>query len=221
MAMTGDGLIDTAAQAGNVCERHVYGVVIAKVTNNVDATGEGRVQVELPWLPGVRPWARLARLDAGTYFVPQPGTEVLVAFNQGDLREPYVLGSLWNGKDRPPTEAPQDPVTKRIIRTPGGHDLEFDDLSQSIRIKNMRGHSVTIGPDKVQIAARDASGQKEMASITLTAAGNLSIEAARSIELKAPSITIDGDLVKVEGNASTEISSGATCSIKAALVKIN
>jgi hypothetical protein len=85
----------------------------------------------------------------------------------------------------------------------------------------MRGHSVTIGPDKVEIAARDASGRKQMASITLTATGNLSIEAARSIELKAPSIAIDGNVVKVEGDASTEISGGGTCSIKAGVVKIN
>src|SRR5215218_6084995 len=108
MAMPTDGLIDTAAQTSNVCERHVYGVVIATVTNNVDATGEGRIQVQLPWLPGVRPWARLSRLDAGTYFVPQKGAEVLVAFNHGDIREPYVLGTLWNSKDRPPKEGPQD-----------------------------------------------------------------------------------------------------------------
>jgi hypothetical protein len=73
----------------------------------------------------------------------------------------------------------------------------------------------------VQIAARDASGQTQMASITLTATGDLSIEAARRLELKAPSITIDGNVVKVEGDASTEISGGATCSIKAGVVKIN
>lgn len=221
MATNPDGLIDMAAGAGNVCERHIYGVVIAKVTNNVDATGEGRVQVEIPWLPGVRPWARLSRLDAGTYFVPQPGTEVLVAFNHGDVREPYVLGSLWNSKDRPPAEAPQDPVTKRIIRTPGGHHVEFDDMSQSIRIRGSRGHAVTIGPDKVQIEASDATGQSETVSITLTATGNLSIEAARSIELKAPSITIKSNVLNVKSDAKTEINGGAACNIQASLVKIN
>jgi uncharacterized protein involved in type VI secretion and phage assembly len=216
-----EGLIGTAAQAGNVCERHVYGVVIAKVVNNADATGEGRVQIELSWLPGVRPWARLSRLDAGTYFVPQHGAEVLVAFNHGDIREPYVLGTLWNSQDRPPTEALTDPVTKRMIKTPVGHNIEFDDISQSIRITNSRGHAVRIGLDKIEIEAADASGENEMASITLDAAGKVSIEAARSIELKAPSISIKSTKLDVTSEASTDIKGGQACSIQAALVKIN
>ena len=52
----------------------------------------------LPWLPGFMPWARLstqmAGMGRGSFFVPQIGDEVLVAFNHGDVREPYVLGTL-------------------------------------------------------------------------------------------------------------------------------
>ena len=33
-------------------EEKVYGVAVAKVISNLDATGEGRVQLSLPWLPG-------------------------------------------------------------------------------------------------------------------------------------------------------------------------
>ncbi|MGH8554530.1 MAG: phage baseplate assembly protein V [Gammaproteobacteria bacterium] len=221
MPMPADGLIDTAAQAGNACDRRVDGVTIAKVINNVDATGEGRVQVQLPWLPGVRPWARLSRLDGGTYFVPQVGAEVLVGFNHGDIREPYVLGSLWNSKDRPPAEAPQDPATKRIIRTPLGHEVEFDDLSQSITIKSMRHHTITIEPDKVEIATMDATGSKPTTRFTLNAAGSISIAADRAIEIKAPSITIQGKVVEIKSDASMDINGGQACNIQASLVKIN
>jgi uncharacterized protein involved in type VI secretion and phage assembly len=220
--MPPDGLIDTAAQAGNACDRRVDGVTIAKVINNVDGTGEGRVQVQLPWLPDVRPWARLSRLDGGTYFVPQVGAEVLVAFNHGDIREPYVMGSLWNSKDRPPAEAPQDPATKRIIRTPLGHEIEFNDVSQSITIKNGRRHTITLGPEKVEIATMDPTGQKRTTSLTLDAAkGSVSIEADAAIELKAPSITIKGKVVKIESDASMSINGGQVCNIQASLVKIN
>jgi hypothetical protein len=31
------------------------------------------------------------------------GDEVLVAFQPGDVRSPYVVGTLWNGGDPPPT----------------------------------------------------------------------------------------------------------------------
>ena len=39
----------------------------------------------------------------GAYFVPEVGDEVLVAFASGTPRQPYVVGGLWSGKDKPPT----------------------------------------------------------------------------------------------------------------------
>ena len=38
----------------------------------------------------------------GFYFRPEIGDEVIVAFEHGDVRFPYIIGSVWNGKDRPP-----------------------------------------------------------------------------------------------------------------------
>src|SRR6516225_12492049 len=100
----------------------VVGLSVATVINNIDSTGEARVQLMLPWLPGLTPWARVATTMAGmlrgTFFVPQIGDEVLVAFNQGDIREPFVVGTLWNTIDRPPSLSPTDAVTQRKIRTP-------------------------------------------------------------------------------------------------------
>ena len=42
----------------------------------------------------------------GSFFVPEVGDEVLVAFVQGDMRYPIILGGLYNGEDKPPTRAP-------------------------------------------------------------------------------------------------------------------
>src|ERR1043166_5031871 len=121
-------------------DQRIYGVAPAMVINNIDSIGEGRVQVILPWLPGYMPWARVATLMGGmmrgTFFQPQIGDEVLVAFNQGDVREPYILGGLWSTIDRPPSLLPTDAVNKRTIRTPLGQELEFDDLLQSVTLKN-------------------------------------------------------------------------------------
>src|SRR5688500_8354972 len=81
-------------------DTRINGVCTAMVLSNFDSTGEGRVQLMIPWLPGYMPWARvsvpMAGLARGTYFIPQMGDEVLVAFSQGDVREPFVIGSLWN-----------------------------------------------------------------------------------------------------------------------------
>ena len=67
------------------------------------------MKVRLPWTPdnggaGYEVWARLATLMAGakrgTWFIPDPGDEVLVVFEGGDPRRPYVVGALWNGARR-------------------------------------------------------------------------------------------------------------------------
>ena len=85
----------------------------------------------------------MAALSAGSerggYFIPQVGDEVLVAFNQGDVKEPYILGTLWNGRDKPPSPAPTDPAQKRAIRTPIGHEVLLDDAEQKDRGEDLDG----------------------------------------------------------------------------------
>lgn len=57
-------------------------------------------------------WVRVAQSlagpDWGTVFVPRIGTEVLVAFEHGDLDRPLIVGSLHNGQDLPPFQAGVD-----------------------------------------------------------------------------------------------------------------
>jgi phage baseplate assembly protein V len=176
--------------------------------------------VRLPWLPDLNPWARVAVLEAGlnrgTYFIPQIGDEVLVAFNQGDVREPFVVGSLWNGQDRPPALLPTDATTKRKIRTRVGHEIEFDELTQTITVTNSTQQKITIDPTKIEISTVGGA-----ASVTLNTVGTVSIQAAVSLELKAPKITIDGANVDIKAGAGATINGGAACTIQAALVKIN
>ena len=45
---------------------------------------------------------RLDRADRGFYSLPEIGDEVLVTFENGDIAHPVIVGSLWNGKDKPP-----------------------------------------------------------------------------------------------------------------------
>ncbi|MFQ5796620.1 MAG: phage baseplate assembly protein V [Candidatus Bipolaricaulia bacterium] len=41
-------------------------------------------------------------LDSDSVVEAQIGDEVLVVFDHGDVRKPYIIGSLWNGDDAPP-----------------------------------------------------------------------------------------------------------------------
>ena len=80
----------------------VTGVVVGVVTNNQDPDGLGRVKVKFPWLSDAdeSSWARIAApmagKERGLYFLPEVDDEVLVIFEHGDLRFPFVPGALWN-----------------------------------------------------------------------------------------------------------------------------
>lgn len=199
-------------------------VAVAKVICNFDELGQGRVQVSIPWLPGFEPWARVATLmggmGRGTFFIPQLNDEVLVAFNQGDIREPYIIGSLWNMVDRPPALLPTDAVNKRVIRTPLGHEIEFDDLTQELSITSTTQQSVTLGPAGVEIAAGTLPPPTR-SKITLDALGNITLESKLSIKLDAPLITINGKSVTVSGDATTTVKAGGVCSIQGTRININ
>jgi uncharacterized protein involved in type VI secretion and phage assembly len=195
----------------------IYGAAIATVIDNIDLLGEARVQLSLPWAPGFEPWARIATLmagfDRGSFFIPQIGDEVLVAFNHGDIREPFVIGCLWNTTDRPPSVLPTDSVNKRIIRTPLGQEITFDDLKQSITISNKLQYQLALGPSSSQLASAGAS-------VTLDLVGNVKITGAVSITLEAPSITISGDTVEISGDAGLTLDGGADCTISGAEINI-
>ena len=77
------------------------------MTQNDDPDELGRVRVKYPALGDETEgwWARVAApgagKDRGLLMMPLVGDEVLVGFEHGDARRPFVLGSLWNGEDKP------------------------------------------------------------------------------------------------------------------------
>jgi uncharacterized protein involved in type VI secretion and phage assembly len=213
-----------ANAADEDADTRMVSVALAKVLCNIDSLGLGRVQVSIPWLPGFEPWARVATMmggmGRGTFFIPQINDEVLVAFNQGDIREPYVIGSLWSTIDRPPALLPTDAINKRVIRTPVGHEIEFDDLTQELSITSTTQQSVTLGPTGVEIAAGTLPPPTR-SKITLDVLGNITLESKVSIKLDAPLITINGKSVTVNGDATATVKAGGVCSIQGARININ
>lgn len=212
--------IQTAAGDQRRRDKRIQGVTLATVVSNQDLSGQGRVQIRIAAWPNYQPWARVAAFDAGNqrggYFIPQAGDEVLVAFNQGDVREPFVLGTLWNGRDKPPYTGPADPVQKRAIRTPTGHEVLLDDAEQKVVVKTSTGQTITLAPDRIEIAAGDA------AKITLTTSGGVTIEASAQIELKAPAIKLNAtSSLDLKASIVASLDGGANCVVKGGLVHIN
>lgn len=130
-------------------DQRYYGVMVATVEEN-DPDDLARVKVSYPWFDGGASrseWARVCQVYAGngygTVFVPEVEDEVLVAFYQGDMRQPYVLGGLYNLKDPPPT-ARNEGRDQKMIRTRAGHEILFDDKSKDMKITTVTGGTLTV-----------------------------------------------------------------------------
>jgi uncharacterized protein involved in type VI secretion and phage assembly len=202
--MSGEFLKAQSTTKDSEKEDEKSGLMIGRVINNCDKTQTGRVKVRFAARGGMEIWARVVAPDTGVYFVPQVNDEVLVAFHQGDGNEAYVMGRLWNETKLPPRQGEQDPVTKRVIRTPLGHEIAFDDKAQSIVITTNSGQHVTLKQESIEIGVDD----KSSAVIRLDATGSLNIEAKTSISLKATTITLDATNLKLGSASSAQIEIG-------------
>jgi uncharacterized protein involved in type VI secretion and phage assembly len=133
-------MLKQAWSTAGTADANIFGVEIAIVTNVKDPDKQGRVKVCFPRLPG-KPesdWARVAHPAAGDgrgfYWLPQVNDEVLVAFERGEAHRPYVIGSLWNGKDKPIKGAYEDENTTIFIQTKSGHQIILDDKKDQEKI---------------------------------------------------------------------------------------
>ena len=194
----------------------VKGVAMAVVTQNRDPQGYGRVRVNLPWHADGQEsyWARIATPMAGSgrgaYFLPEVGDEVLVAFDNGDMRHPFVLGGLWNGQDVPPETNTDGNNDRRVVRSRKGHELLFDDGDRGVvDLKLNDGRHLRLDDDAVTL--EDGKGN----TIKIESnSGALTIESVASIKIKSQQIAI-------EAGATLELKASGTLTIQGALVQIN
>jgi uncharacterized protein involved in type VI secretion and phage assembly len=212
-------------QESNGARGHGYSISPGIVKNNQDMISEGRVQVRISALPAFEPWARLAGAGGGSsrgfLWVPEIDDEVLVAFNQNDERDAYILGGLWSTLNKPPVTVPTDFLIKRVIKTGKknipGHKVEFDDSSQSITITTSTEQNVTIDPTKIELKNKAGTLTIKMDNASQT----ISINAGMKIELKATQISLQGtQQIELKG-AMINIQSTGPCQIQGLPVKIN
>ncbi len=207
-----------------------FSIASGIVQDNFNLLSEGRVQVKIPSHPGFKPFARIVGLGGGSgrgfLWAPQVGDEVLVAFNQNDNRDAYILGGLWSTLNRPPATLPTDFITKRVIKTgvkdsPLAHTIEIDDALQSITIKTSTEQEITLDAEKISISAT-----KGVHSITLNILDvppSIEISTVGDITLSAPTgkITLDALELEMSGEVSTSISSEGTVSVEGLSIELN
>lgn len=185
----------------------VYPATVCEIKDDPD--GLGRVRLALPWAPDTlggryEAWARIATLmggnNRGSWFVPDPGDEVLVAFEGGDPRRPFVLGGLWNGKDRPPAQ--MDGAGKnaqKVLRSRNGVKVTLDDTDgrETLTLETPGGNKVSLvdGPGVIELS--DSNGN----SIKLQSSG-VTIQSAAKVTISATTVSVSAGVVQADAGVA-------------------
>jgi uncharacterized protein involved in type VI secretion and phage assembly len=188
----------------------VPGLVVGIVSDLNDPQRLGRVRMTFPDLGGAQSdWARVvapsAGKDRGAVFRPERGDEVMVAFERGDMRAPYVLGGVWSQPDPPPKDD-GDPVANnwRFIRSRSGHLLRFDDTpgAERVEISDKDGaRTVVLDSANKKVTVTATTGDVEVSAGSGTvrlAATNIEVKATQSLLLHADgAVRITGQTIDI------------------------
>jgi uncharacterized protein involved in type VI secretion and phage assembly len=204
------------------------GVVPAIVSNLKDPEQLGRIKVTFPWLAKesetdwIRVMSSYASGNKGIFFPPEVGDEVLVVFQKGNVNAPYVIGSLWSSKAKPPDKNDGGKNNVKIIKTRAGHTITFNDEKKKakIEIKSNAGNTVTLddasGKEKIEI--KDKGGGKIIMDASKKA---ITIQAGSKLEIKANDITINATKSLTLKTTMLKAKASGQAEIKGSMVKIN
>ena len=182
-----------------------FGVYPAFVTDLVDPDSLGRIEVRFPFLGDdgnrdVRAWATLctpyADADSGLEILPDVDSQVVVAFEAGNLRRPYIVGCAWNGKAALPQD-PDKPNNIRLLRSRANSRLEFDDTAGAPKDtqRTRSGHEGVIDESGAgEVTVTHASGCVVRLTVT-----NVEIEANIELKVTAPIVTVDAAISTFSG----------------------
>ncbi|HEY3493721.1 MAG TPA: phage baseplate assembly protein V [Polyangiaceae bacterium] len=191
----------------------LYGLYPALVSDIKDPDNQGRVKITLPWAPDTgsgryEAWARLSTLmggnNRGSWFVPDQNDEVLVGFEGGDPRRPFVVGALWNGSDSPPEAMDGSGNNyKKVLRSRNGVKITLDDQDgqEKLVLETPGGQKLTLkdGPGAVEIEDSNGNSVKlESAGITVTTSAKATVNASQ-VAISAGMVTVDAGMSKFSG----------------------
>ena len=197
-----------------------WGLVIGVVTNTKDPDGLGRIKVALPWLADAfeTDWARIATPMAGPsrgfYALPEVDDEVLVGFVHGRLDSPFVLGALWNGKDKPPESNSDGKNDRRSLTSRSGHVIRLTDTKgeERIEILDKSGKNSVVIDTKANTVTVSADADVVVRATT----GTLTLAGDKGVEINSPK-----GAVKVTANQGIDVQAKAKLVLKGATVDIN
>lgn len=215
------GLLDLM----NPPEQRTWGqqLVIGVVTNNNDPDAIGRIRVKYPSLSDDEEgeWARVLTHNAGPkrgiYMLPQVNDEVVVAFENGDTRRPLIIGSVYNGKDKPESELLPDQK--------GGFAVMSDDrgyvhTKEDLTFKSDKKLIIEVTSDN-ETKVQGNSKTKADSAVELKAGTSYTLEAGSSMSIKGASISVESQGSLTLKGATVSIESQGPATLKGATVEVS
>ncbi|MGD8834317.1 MAG: phage baseplate assembly protein V [Desulfobacteraceae bacterium] len=215
---------ETVIRLARQIESKRYGKYRGAVTDNQDPEKRGRLKLRIPSVLGdqVSDWALPCvpfggSTAVGFFAVPEVDAAVWVEFEEGDIHRPIWTGTFWQQSGDVPQDAAKDEPTTRLIQTPSGHILQFDDAAGEERfrlhhpsdaemvIDKDGAVTLTDGSDNTvqldaggnTIVVEDANGN----AINMTGSGVVIEDAnGNKIEMAASGIKVEGEMVTIQGS---------------------
>ena len=185
------------------------GLVEAIVIDNIDPDRLGRVKVKFPSLPEMPEsfWARLMMPMAGQrrgwMTIPEKEDEVLVAFLHGDIQHAVVLGSLYNGVDRPPYANADGQNNLRVFQSRSGHRLTFDDTPGAERVE------LILHNEEIRVIW-DSAGSV----LGVYSGKDIIIETQDTFSLKCTDFILDAsDNIDIQAGSNATLNSGVSTAV--------
>ena len=221
------GALLASANGGDAGPIDFGGVTVGIVSDNADPDKAGRVKLILPYFDQIETaWARVVYPGAGTergfILCPEVADEVLVAFEQGDIRHPFVLGGLHNGKSEFKLDGyvSSDGATiRRAWTSRNGHRIEFVEDPQSSSDDRIE---VTTAAGTKVIVRDDGTVQIESKKLEVKASDSITLHADRDVTIEGQNVTIKAQQnVEVGGGAGAKLRSDGQTEIKGSMVNLN
>ncbi|WP_144283266.1 type VI secretion system Vgr family protein [Chryseobacterium echinoideorum] len=151
----------------------------ARVMDNNDPTGAGRVRVQFPWQEekGQKtPWIRLIQPHSGAgkgfHFIPEIGEEVLVSHESQNAEKPFVMGTQYNGSETSSYHTSGN--DKKVIHTRSGTKIILNDAEGSVFIEDPSGNTYLMdGQGNINVNAPKNFTLNAGENITMTAGQNI------------------------------------------------
>ena len=130
--------------------------------------------------------------------MPLVDDEVVVGFEHGDPRRPFVLGSLWNGRGKPDWLAADggkpdgsfNVHSEKKVRMDAEDDIKVTSTGGDIdRHRRQRGHRDQ-GPDGSVTVKADGTVEVKGAQITVDATATMTLKAGGMLKLQAPQVML-------------------------------